>query len=185
MLGCSEAPARRLPRRSVNSHLFECLAFGGGSVAVKAPWPMRRLEGKVVLVTGGTAGMGRAAAVAAAEEGACVVIAGRHQERPTATYCFSSHLRLHSRTQHAPVYFPSVPVAGFFISGEKRSRTLSPTSCTFSAIELRVSSPLAGANNIPTPIPRPIPAAKLIALRTVWSSCPRMARPARSDCSRK
>jgi len=41
---------------------------------------MRRLEGKVVLVTGGTAGMGRATAVAAAEEGACVVIAGRRRE---------------------------------------------------------------------------------------------------------
>jgi hypothetical protein len=78
-----------------------------------------------------------------------------------------------------------VPVAAFLDSGEKRSRTLSPTSWTFSVIELRVSSPLAGANRIPRPIPRPIPAAKLIALRIVGSSCLRMARPARSDWSRK
>jgi NAD(P)-dependent dehydrogenase (short-subunit alcohol dehydrogenase family) len=41
---------------------------------------MRRLESKVVLVTGGTAGIGREAAVVAAEEGARVVIAGRRQE---------------------------------------------------------------------------------------------------------
>jgi NAD(P)-dependent dehydrogenase (short-subunit alcohol dehydrogenase family) len=41
---------------------------------------MRRLEGKVILVTGGTAGMGRTVAVAAAEEGACLVIAGRRRE---------------------------------------------------------------------------------------------------------
>ena len=78
-----------------------------------------------------------------------------------------------------------MPVAGFLNSGEKRSRTLSPASWTFSAIELRVSSPLSGANRIPRPIPRPIPAAKLIALRIVGSSCLRMARPARSDWSRK
>ena len=78
-----------------------------------------------------------------------------------------------------------MPVAGFLNSGEKRSRTLSPTSWTFSAIELRVSSPLAGANRIPRPIPRPIPAAKLIALRIVGSSCLRMPRPARSDWPRK
>ena len=78
-----------------------------------------------------------------------------------------------------------MPVAGFLNSGEKRSRNLSPTSWTFSAIELRVSSPLAGANRIPRPIPRPIPAAKLIALFIVGSSCLRMARPARSDWPRK
>ena len=78
-----------------------------------------------------------------------------------------------------------MPVAGFLNSGEKRSRNLSPTSWTFSAIELRVSSPLAGANRIPRPIPRPIPAAKLIALRIVGSSCLRMPRPARSDWPRK
>src|SRR5437899_1048818 len=41
---------------------------------------MRRLKSKVVLVTGGTAGIGRAVAVAAAEEGARLVIAGRRQE---------------------------------------------------------------------------------------------------------
>lgn len=41
---------------------------------------MTRLKSKVVLVTGGTAGIGRAVAVAAAEEGARLVIAGRRPE---------------------------------------------------------------------------------------------------------
>jgi len=50
-----------------------------------------------------------------------------------------------SWTQHASAYFPSVPVAGFFLSAEKRSRTVSRTSWTFPALELRISSPLAGA----------------------------------------
>src|SRR5256885_3427872 len=69
------------------------------------------------------------------------------------------------RCEHLPPdyiknYFPSVPVAGLFTPGETRPRTLSPTSWTFSAIELRFFSPLAGANKIPRPIPIPIPAAK-------------------------
>lgn len=41
----------------------------------KIPTPMKKLEDKVVFITGGASGLGRAAAVAAAQEGAKVVIA--------------------------------------------------------------------------------------------------------------
>jgi len=40
----------------------------------------RLLEGKIVLVTGGTSGIGRAAALAFAKEGAKVVVSGRHRD---------------------------------------------------------------------------------------------------------
>ncbi len=40
-----------------------------------------RFADRVVLVTGGTSGIGRAAAVLFAQEGASVVVAGRNEER--------------------------------------------------------------------------------------------------------
>ena len=45
---------------------------------------MRRLEGKVAIVTGSTSGMGRATAVLYAREGAKVVVTGRNEERAKA-----------------------------------------------------------------------------------------------------
>ena len=42
---------------------------------------MKRLEGKVAIVTGSTSGMGRATAIAYAREGAKVVVTGRNEER--------------------------------------------------------------------------------------------------------
>ena len=45
---------------------------------------LRRLEGKVAIVTGSTSGMGRATAVLFAREGAKVVVTGRNEERAKA-----------------------------------------------------------------------------------------------------
>ena len=42
---------------------------------------MNRLDGKVAIITGGTSGMGEASAKRFADAGACVVIAGRNNER--------------------------------------------------------------------------------------------------------
>jgi NAD(P)-dependent dehydrogenase (short-subunit alcohol dehydrogenase family) len=49
-------------------------------------WTMtKRFEGKVALVTGGRSGIGRAAAVAFAREGARVVVTGRREEQGAET----------------------------------------------------------------------------------------------------
>lgn len=45
---------------------------------------MKKLEGKVAIVTGSTSGMGRATAVLYAREGAKVVVTGRNEERAKA-----------------------------------------------------------------------------------------------------
>ncbi|MCZ6707212.1 MAG: SDR family NAD(P)-dependent oxidoreductase, partial [Chloroflexi bacterium] len=41
---------------------------------------MESLDGKIALVTGGGTGIGRAAAIALADRGATVIVAGRRQE---------------------------------------------------------------------------------------------------------
>ena len=45
---------------------------------------MKKLDGKVAIVTGSTSGMGRATAVLFAREGAKVVVTGRNEERAKA-----------------------------------------------------------------------------------------------------
>lgn len=47
--------------------------------------PMGRLEGKVVIVTGATSGIGRGCAISMAEEGAKIVATGRNKERGQIT----------------------------------------------------------------------------------------------------
>ena len=47
--------------------------------------PLNRFAGRVILITGSSAGIGRQAALEFAKEGASVVIHGQHQQRLDGT----------------------------------------------------------------------------------------------------
>ena len=61
------------------------------------------MQGKVVLITGGTSGIGRACAVAFGQAGASVVVTGRDEQRLAATAAALTQLGITHRTVRADV----------------------------------------------------------------------------------
>src|SRR5437879_9808254 len=77
------AAERARPTRSRPDRVWHGSVNEGGSVRERRS-SMKRFQNRVVLVTGGTSGIGKATALAFAAEGARVVVAGRRETEGTA-----------------------------------------------------------------------------------------------------